>query len=207
MVKFIYHKKSMYLLNYTIREMQILIDFLNVPKIDLFMKRFILWVFVFNVTTMSVLYVKFFIINKTEPMTMNINRGGISKPVLSGVATEIFIQNLKSDNLDLKVVSKVKREQFTVDGRMVTVNADNFQVFEYPNSETATKEASVIAQKYISSSRSEVWKKNMHVYASDKIVVFYMGNEETIIKSLDKNAGISLMKSAGSLPIASKAFD
>ncbi len=106
-----------------------------------------------------------------------------------GVATEQFINELKSAGLKPVIIQKIKREPFSVKGILIGLGKDNIQIFEYPDSLTALGEGSKFAQKYTGSEATSKWKNVKHVYVKSNIVIFYMGRNTGILTALDK--GIS----------------
>lgn len=108
--------------------------------------------------------------------------------VTLGPKTTQFMQVLKNDNFEPVVFKKITRYPFTGDGRLIVMSGDNFQIFEYADRELAMKDASLFASKYTTYSKKLVWKKDMHVYVNDTLVIFYLGKEPSILYSLDQNA-------------------
>lgn len=156
----------------------------NILKIGRISKKILLWAFVIDVCLLSVLYVKLFIIERVTPTAYAESTAIIMKPSPIGLATEDFLQHLTNSGLSPIVTTDVLRKPFTPKGRTVALEGDNIQVFEYSDSATAVKEASMLMQKYEASQRSSEWKKNMHVFNQGSLVIFYMGSNETIVKAL-----------------------
>ncbi len=64
---------------------------------------------------------------------------------------------------------------------MIGIDGDNIQVFEYDSAKTAQKEAYALAAMYQNANKDLVMpEKNEHVYLKDKLVIFYLGNDEFI---------------------------
>ena len=117
------------------------------------------------------------------------------KNVSSSPGTEKFVQELKTAGFSPVIVKKIRRfPRLAVEGRLVAFNGDNFQVFEYPDHESAMRDASPLAVRYTSSSRSAAWKGNIHLYVDNTLLIFYMGNSNSIVDSLNKSADLSLMQ-------------
>lgn len=186
----------MYLLHRTTRGAQAFIEFLSMPKIELFMKRLILWTFIINTAAISILCAKFFVFNQPTPLAQAQTESGDipKKPIMLGSATQDFVQRLKDNYLAPAVVSKVTRKQFTVEGRMFASNGDSFQVFEYPDNETAMKEASDFIQKYESRLELDYWKRAIHIYVDGSLVIYYVGTNADIAEALDQHTSTSLEK-------------
>lgn len=110
-----------------------------------------------------------------------------AQSVITGPSINTFIKQLPAGFVVTPL--EIKKEGLSVTGRMVVVNGDNFNVFEYTNSSLAQKEAFEMSQKYDATSNSAEWKENMHLYLKDNLLIFYMGKNDSIISAL--NHGIS----------------
>ncbi len=112
-----------------------------------------------------------------------------SDPVTVGPATTKFLDGLKTDHLSPIVLKKVNRRPMTGDGRLVLLNNDNLQIFEYADHKSATDDASVFLKKYNSNTKkNQIRKKDMHIYTAGELVIFYLGTEKTILTILDEKA-------------------
>lgn len=111
-----------------------------------------------------------------------------------GPAAEQLIQELKEIGLDPTLRQKITRAPFSVSGRIITLSGDNIQIFEYPDQDLAQKEAPLLASKYVDGQRPSRWKDSVHLYTQDVLTVFYLGNNEDIIKALERSAGPSLLE-------------
>ena len=126
-----------------------------------------------------------------------------------GPATNSLIDQLKMGGLSVTNVQLFKKSPFSGSGHMAVINGsnvgDNIQIFEYPDHDSAMKDASPLAARYMNSSRSSAWKQNMHLYVNSTLAIFYMGNQTDIVNSLDNSAVISLMEPAKSTSLLSKS--
>lgn len=105
-----------------------------------------------------------------------------------GLETEEFVKKLEGFDFKPKLIQEyIKRTPFSVKGAMISLNGDNIQIFEYPDHDTASKEATIFAQKYTGDKTRNKWKNITNIYVRDKIVVFYMGRNELILATLNKN--------------------
>ncbi len=190
----------MQLLTHTVYHyVQSFTEFLRLPKIDLLMRRVIVWMLIVNIVLGAGMYARYFIFNQQQADVAyaDTTQDVVKKPVEVGAATKLFVQSLKSSNIVPIIGSQVKRKQFTVDGRSVIISGDNFQVFEYQDSETAMNEAKQAAQKYIS-------RSNVHIYVNNKLTTFYLGKNPTMIKLLNQNAGLSVMNPTKTVSVVVK---
>lgn len=159
------------------------------------MIRIITWAFVIDMIIMPLLFLKLFFSPIVTPIAI---ANTVDQNTVLGPATTLFVQQLKNDGYTPIVLGEISRSSFSVSGRIITLNNDNIQAFEYADHDSALHDASILADKYTSSSRPIAWKKNMHLYVNDKLVTFYMGNNAYILNSLDQNAGLSLLETATS---------
>ncbi len=113
--------------------------------------------------------------------------------VSTGSSINAFIKQLPAGAVIIP--SEIKRENLSVSGRMIVMNGDNLEVFEYPDSNTAEKEALQMSQKYQSTQNSLEWKESIHLYLKDNLLIFYMGKNDSIISAL--NQGISQRVAGG----------
>jgi hypothetical protein len=157
--------------------------------------RIVIWFAMIDVLVISVVCVKLFYFERV--VTPNSTASSIMSPVtaqtqvgdvsLTGSISS-FMARMENTGLNATVLKSIKRSAFAVTGQMISINGDNVQVFEYPDRETATRAASSLMVKYAASSRSREWKRDMHVYAEDDLVIFYMGNDEAIISAIQPSS-------------------
>jgi hypothetical protein len=103
-----------------------------------------------------------------------------------GPYTEKLLIDLNNESLRALAVGDIHRSFFSVTGKIVALEGDNVQVFEYASSREASSEAS----HYLESAKKEaVWKNGSHLYAIDNLLILYMGSRKAIIDGLDKVAG------------------
>jgi hypothetical protein len=82
----------------------------------------------------------------------------------------------------------VVRPLYGVDGRLITLGSDNFETFEYTDNQKAIEEFGRISGEYSKSAWPKVYKDSIHLYVMDNIGIYYLGNNEEIIKALEKNS-------------------
>lgn len=108
-----------------------------------------------------------------------------------GPKTNALILDLENIGLDPISVSNITRDFFSAEGKMITLDGDNIQVFEYADSLAATGEL-FLFQKSAQTRRGS-WKKNVHLYANVNLIIFYMGERKNIIDSLNSIFGKPIM--------------
>ena len=152
--------------------------------------RVLLWAFILNLFIMPVAFYKVFILTPVAraesfmPVAMQANTS-------SGPEVLALAASLKDNGLAPVILGKVTRSpDLSVGGYTIALRGDNIQAFEYPDHATALAEASNMAQSFINNYHSLLWKKQAHIYVSDKVVIFYMGNQPDIINSLGQSKEI-----------------
>ena len=109
-----------------------------------------------------------------------------AQPADANLKMSELLDKLRSSGADpfLAGDNKVSREPFSVPGVWVTFSADNVQVFEYINQETASREA------------AEFLKKNnaAQAYMSGSMLVIYTGGRKEIGSILTKAFGPQIEK-------------
>lgn len=100
-----------------------------------------------------------------------------------GHATENLLDGLKTQNLNPEVVGNNTRAFFSVEGKMITLASSNIKVYEYTNSDTLINEV----EEFKKSAKTPygAWKKDVHLYNNDKVIVFYLGEVKEIKDALN----------------------
>ncbi|MEI8062028.1 MAG: hypothetical protein WCG97_01900 [bacterium] len=155
-----------------------------VLKVEYFMKRFFALIIIANIILVGVIYAELFMPSNSKAVMST-----LSEQVSVGPATQAFVEEVKTVNLSPVITGKVNRAPLTASGRSISMAGDNFQVFEYSDSNTAKKEAGLLAQKYATSSHASEWLNDVHIYQRDKLVIYYLGSNQKIINSLSQGVG------------------
>jgi hypothetical protein len=108
-----------------------------------------------------------------------------------------LVDNLDKAGATVEPAGEVTQPFFSVQGRVITVNGGDVQVFEYENAATAETEASYttdgihFAIKEDSITRALVvdWVAPPHFYKAGKLIVLYVGDSESVIDALDGALG------------------
>jgi hypothetical protein len=85
---------------------------------------------------------------------------------------------------------KVRQPFFSVPGRIMKVNKEAIQVFEYSNPVSAEVEAKRVSPdgKTIGNSKPS-WMSTPHFFKSQKLIVIYVGDDQTILRILQAELG------------------
>jgi len=164
--------------------------------------RVMLCAVAFDLMIIPVTVAKTFLFIRSTPASFSANLSASANPSIEvGPATEDFVRQLAIGTSTPKIVQKIRRGAFTVTGVMVTLNNDNIQVFEYPDHEIALKESTLLAQKYLTGGKTSPRDLDKRIYLNGTLVTFYSGRSNSIISSLDTNAGLSLTQPTRALSI------
>jgi hypothetical protein len=85
---------------------------------------------------------------------------------------------------------RVRQPFFSVPGRIMTVNSESIQVFEYSNSATSENQAKRVSPdgKTIGNSKPS-WMAPPHFFKSRNLIVLYVGANESTLKVLRATLG------------------
>lgn len=85
---------------------------------------------------------------------------------------------------------KVRQPFFSVPGRILKVNNEAIQLFEYSNRVTAQNQARSVSSdgKTIGNSKPS-WMSTPHFFKSQKLIVIYVGDDKTILRILQGALG------------------
>lgn len=85
---------------------------------------------------------------------------------------------------------KVRQPFFTVSGRILKLNNEAIQVFEYSNLATAESQAKRVSAdgKTIGNSKPS-WMSTPHFFKSQKVIVIYVGDDQTTLRILQAELG------------------
>ncbi len=107
---------------------------------------------------------------------------------------EQLIEGLQKNGISPLLGQEVTRPHISVVGETIMLGGDNIQVFQYEDATTAISEATKLVNRYATGTRSILWKNKIHVYANNSIVIFYLGDNQSILGALDQDTDISEMK-------------
>ena len=102
-----------------------------------------------------------------------------------------LIGKLRAQRAQVKSVNeRVRQPFFLVSGRIIKVNKENIQVFEYPNAATAESQAKLVSPdgRTIGNSKPS-WMATPHFFKSQKLIVIYIGDDKTILRILQGALG------------------
>ncbi len=127
-------------------------------------------------------------------------------PIISekeiGTATQSLISNFKNSGLESAFAGRITKPPLSIEGNIITLDKDNIQVFEYPDTFIASNEAGMFLEYYKKISSRSSLKSLIHLYQKDAMVIFYMGENKNILDSLGRIAGVAIIGGSGFTAIA-----
>ena len=101
-----------------------------------------------------------------------------------------LLSALKAAGATVEVGDSITQDFFSVEGQTVKFNGADLQLFEYENAQAMEKDASQVAPDGGSIGTSMVtWIDTPHFYKAGRIIVLYLGNDQTILGLLNKVIG------------------
>lgn len=101
-----------------------------------------------------------------------------------------FLAALQAEGAKIEVGDLITQDFFSAAAQTVKVNGADLQVFQYENAAAMEKDASQVAPDGGSIGTSmPMWIDTPHFYKAGRIIVLYLGNDQTILGLLDKTIG------------------
>ena len=110
----------------------------------------------------------------------------------TGMNYDSFIQSLQN-KIDTDPTNKEANQPFfSVKGKIVKVNNENINIFEYKDESSAKADASKISPDGSSIGTTMVtWVDEPHFYQNGKLIVLYVGKNKKILAALESSLGSS----------------
>jgi hypothetical protein len=103
---------------------------------------------------------------------------------------DTLVEALKAQGLGVERAGGVSQPFFSVEGRALTVNGENVQVFQYRTAEAAAKEAGRISPDGSGTGTSMVsWVGTPHFFRGGKLIVLYVGDDPNVLGALRAHLG------------------
>jgi hypothetical protein len=98
---------------------------------------------------------------------------------------ETLVEALKARGLSVERAGEVSQPFFSVEGRALTVNGENVQVFQYRTAEIAAKEAGQVSPDGSGTGTSMVtWVGTPHFFRGGRLIVLYVGDNPKVLEGL-----------------------
>jgi hypothetical protein len=97
-----------------------------------------------------------------------------------------FIQALRTNGAAVEAAGTVSQPFFSVEGKILSVEGQDVQVFEYLDADTAQAEAELVSPDGSSVGTSMVtWIEAPHFYRTGKLIALYVGSSESVLNVLE----------------------
>ena len=106
-----------------------------------------------------------------------------------------LVDRLKSEGFQVEHQVKYSQDFFSVKGKIIKVDDEDIQVFEYDSKAKADEEIKLVSPDGSSIGTFMVsWISTPHFYRTDTMIVLYIGDNEKIISSLSDIIDLSLLE-------------
>jgi hypothetical protein len=111
-------------------------------------------------------------------------------PTWDEVNYDSLIDDLRAMGVAVEPAGEVSQPFFSVKGRVIRINGDIVQVFEYDNAEAVDDEASLVSPDGSRVGTTMVtWVATPHFYKKDMLIVIYVGGDNDVINALERVLG------------------
>lgn len=102
-----------------------------------------------------------------------------------------LVNRLRSKGANVKLTAeRVRQPFFSVPGRIININDEGVQVFKFANTSAAEAQAKRVAPDGMTIGTSKPsWMAPPHFFRSGKLIVLYVGANESILKVLQASLG------------------
>jgi hypothetical protein len=116
----------------------------------------------------------------------------ITEPIEAGTVEDqaSLVAALQAAGATVEVGEPITQAFFTPEGSIIKVNGADVQVFEYESVEAMESEAAQVAPDGGSIGTSMVtWVDTPHFYKAGRIIVLYVGSDESVLSLLENALG------------------
>ena len=107
-----------------------------------------------------------------------------------GSAVESLLATLQGAGLEVSAGGDVSQSYFSVAGKVLLLNGEELQVYEYPAMEAAEAEAaSVSGDGSMLGTAVFDWTSTPHFFRSGNLIVVYVGENQSVIQALQSLLG------------------
>lgn len=119
-----------------------------------------------------------------------------------GKSIDRLIGDIENRGVKVEGTQSIDQPFFTVSGKLLTLDGEGVQVFQYPDEETRENESRLISSdgSLIGNHQIE-WIAPPHIWASGNLIVIYPGSNESIINVLNDALGKPIA-SGDSMPVS-----
>lgn len=103
---------------------------------------------------------------------------------------EQMLVSLQDEGFDVETSGSITQPFFEPEARIITVNGQELQIFEFPSDAEAVSAAGTISEDGGSIGTSMVsWIEAPHFFSSGKLIIIYLGEDAILIRSLEELLG------------------
>ncbi len=107
-----------------------------------------------------------------------------------GSQTATLISDLKGAGAEVQMGGTLGQPFFSVEARILKVNGEEVQVFEYPYASTADAQAARVSSTGSTVGTSMIsWVNTPHFFKKSGLIVLYVGKNQSILDALKKVLG------------------
>ncbi len=107
-----------------------------------------------------------------------------------GSQTDALISDLKGAGAEVQMGGTLQQSFFSVEARILKVNGEDVQVFEYPYASTADAQAARVSSTGSTVGTSMIsWVNTPHFFKKSGLIVLYVGKNQSILDALKKTLG------------------
>jgi hypothetical protein len=101
-----------------------------------------------------------------------------------------LLADLRAKGLRAESAGKIVQPFFTVAGRVIQVNGQDLQVFQYPDAARAKAQAALVSPDGLAVATTKVhWLAPPRFYKRGKLLVIYLGDDGDVLKILEAALG------------------
>ena len=98
--------------------------------------------------------------------------------------------DLRARKLRVKSAGKIVQPFFNVAGRVILVNGQDLQVFQYPDAARTNAQAALVSPDGLTVATTKVhWLAPPHFYKRGKLLVIYLGDDRDVLRALEGSLG------------------
>ena len=107
-----------------------------------------------------------------------------------GSQTDKLISDLKGAGAEVATGSTVQQPFFSVEAKILKVNGEEVQVFEYAYASTADAQAKMVSNTGSTIGTSMIsWVNTPHFFKKGGLIVLYVGRTQSVLAALKKVLG------------------
>jgi hypothetical protein len=116
---------------------------------------------------------------------------GCATPAVSAINTASLASSLRAAGVSVEMGDEITQPFFAVKGKIVKLNGNDVQVFEYADANKASADAALVARDGSSiGTGMPNWISAPHFFKKDNLIVLYVGDNKTVLDVLTQVLGV-----------------